>query len=115
MEILAGQIATMIEVQFKSGIHSANIAAVGITNQRETCVVWDRDTGQPITNAIVWQCRRTAPIADALVADGLSDMIVEKTGLIPDAYFSATKLKWILENVAGAREMADEAPHVRHH
>ena len=108
MEILAGQIATMIEVQFKSGIHSANIAAVGITNQRETCVVWDRDTGQPITNAIVWQCRRTAPIADALVADGLSDMIVEKTGLIPDAYFSATKLKWILENVVGAREMADE-------
>ena len=107
-ELLASQIAAMIEVQFKSGIHSANIAAVGITNQRETTVVWDRDTGQPVAPAIVWQCRRTAPIAKALVTDGYSDLIAEKTGLIPDAYFSATKLKWILENVAGAREMADE-------
>ena len=108
MEILASQVGAMIEVQMKSGIHSANIAAVGITNQRETTVVWDRNTGQPVTNAIVWQCRRTAPIADALVADGYKDLIVEKTGLVPDAYFSATKIKWILENVAGARDMADE-------
>ncbi len=107
-ELLASQIAAMIEVQFKSGIHSASIAAVGITNQRETTVVWDRSTGQPITGAISWQCRRTAPIAEALVTDGYSETIFEKTGLIPDAYFSATKLKWILENVAGAREMADE-------
>ena len=108
IELLASQIAAMIEVQFKSGIHSANIAAVGITNQRETTIVWDRDTGQPITGAIAWQCRRTAPIADALITDGYGERIREKTGLIPDAYFSATKLRWILENVSGAREMAEE-------
>lgn len=107
MEILASQIAVMMEVQFKSGIHSDSIAAVGITNQRETTVVWDRDSGQPIHNAIVWQCRRTAPIADELVAAGHADMIRAKTGLTPDAYFSATKIKWILENVDGARAAAD--------
>ena len=107
VEILSRQIACMIEVQFTSGIHSDRIRAVGITNQRETVVVWDRRTGQPIYNAIVWQCRRTAPIVDAIVADGYSDLIRERTGLVPDAYFSATKIKWILENVEGAREMAD--------
>ena len=107
MEILASQISTMIEVQFKSGIHSDRIAAIGITNQRETTVVWDRDSGQPIYNAIVWQCRRTAPIAEALIEDGHADMIRAKTGLSPDAYYSATKIKWILDNVAGAREAAD--------
>ncbi|MCI1665715.1 MAG: glycerol kinase GlpK [Atopobiaceae bacterium] len=107
VEILSRQIACMIEVQYKSGIHSDRIRAVGITNQRETVVVWDRTTGQPIYNAIVWQCRRTAPIVDALVADGRADLIRERTGLVPDAYFSGTKIKWILENVEGAREMAD--------
>lgn len=107
MEILASQIAVMMEVQFKSGIHSDSIAAIGITNQRETTVVWDRDSGQPIYNAIGWQCRRTAPIADRLVHDGLADTIRHKTGLKPDAYFSGTKIKWILDNVAGAREAAE--------
>lgn len=106
-EILAAQIATMMEVQFKSGIHSDRIAAIGITNQRETTVVWDRDSGQPIHNAIVWQCRRTAQIADELVRGGYEDMIRAKTGLKPDAYFSGTKIKWILDNVDGAREAAD--------
>ena len=107
VEILSRQIACMIEVQFTSGIHSDRIKAVGISNQRETVVVWDRTTGQPIYNAVVWQCRRTAPIVDALVADGYSDLIRERTGLVPDAYFSGTKIKWILENVEGAREMAE--------
>ena len=106
-EILASQIAVMAEVQFKSGIHSDRIAAIGITNQRETTVVWDRDSGQPIYNAIVWQCRRTASIADELIAEGCTETIRAKTGLSPDAYFSATKIKWILDNVTGAREAAD--------
>ena len=107
MEILASQIAVMMEVQFKSGIHSDSIAAIGITNQRETTVVWDRDSGQPIYNAIGWQCRRTAPIADELVHRGMLDTIRAKTGLKPDAYFSGTKIKWILDNVSGAREAAE--------
>ena len=107
MEILASQIAVMMEVQFKSGIHSDSIAAVGISNQRETTVVWDRDSGQPIHNAIGWQCRRTAPIADELVEAGYADVIRAKTGLTPDAYFSGTKIKWILDNVDGARAAAD--------
>ena len=106
-EILASQIAVMMEVQFKSGIHSDRIAAIGISNQRETCVVWDRDSGQPIYNAIGWQCRRTADRAEALVAAGHAEAIRAKTGLMPDAYFSATKIAWILDNVSGAREMAD--------
>ncbi|MDY4041998.1 MAG: glycerol kinase GlpK [Collinsella sp.] len=106
MEILAAQIAVMMEVQFKSGIHSDSIAALGITNQRETTIVWDSDSGQPIHNAIVWQCRRTAPIADALVREGHEDTIRAKTGLKPDAYFSGTKITWILDNVDGAREAA---------
>ena len=106
-EILASQIAVMMEVQFKSGIHSDSIAAIGITNQRETCVVWDRDSGQPIYNAIGWQCRRTADRADQLVKDGYADTIRAKTGLTPDAYFSATKIAWILDNVSGARELAE--------
>ncbi|MDY2778134.1 MAG: glycerol kinase GlpK [Collinsella sp.] len=107
MEILASQIAVMMEVQFKSGIHSDRIAAIGVTNQRETTVVWDRDSGQPIHNAIGWQCRRTAPIAEELVRSGMGDAIRAKTGLTPDAYFSATKIKWILDNVSGAREAAE--------
>jgi len=108
VEILSRLIACMAEVQFKTGIHSDQICAVGITNQRETVVVWDSSTGQPIYNAIVWQCRRTAPIVEQLVADGYADLIRSKTGLVPDAYFSGTKIAWILDNVAGAREMASE-------
>lgn len=107
MEILASQIAVMMEVQFKSGIHSDRIAAIGITNQRETTVVWDRDSGLPIHNAIVWQCRRTSDISDALIAEGKAPVIRAKTGLMPDPYFSGTKIKWILDNVEGAREAAE--------
>ncbi len=86
----------------------SDIAAIGITNQRETTIVWDRATGEPVCRAIVWQCRRTAPYVDELKARGLSDMIREKTGLVLDAYFSATKLRWILEEVPGAREKAEK-------
>ena len=107
MEILASQIAVMAEVQFKSGIHSDRIAAIGLTNQRETCIVWDRDSGQPIYNAIGWQCRRTAPIVDELIAEGYEETVREKTGLKLDPYFSGTKIKWILDNVSGAREAAE--------
>ncbi len=91
----------------KLGVTAADIAAIGITNQRETTVVWDKNTGHPIANAIVWQCRRTADIIDDLVAKGLSDKIREKTGLVPDAYFSGSKIKWLLDNVPGARERAE--------
>ncbi len=87
---------------------AADIAAIGITNQRETTILWDRETGEPVSNAIVWQCRRTAEYADELKSRGLTDMIRQKTGLVIDAYFSATKIRWILENVPGAREKADQ-------
>ena len=106
MEILASQLGAMMEVQVKSGIHSDSIVAIGISNQRETTVVWDRDSGQPICNAISWQCRRTEPFARQLADRGYADMIREKTGLTPDAYFSATKVRWVLDNVSGAREAA---------
>jgi len=92
----------------KLGVDADSIAAIGITNQRETTVVWDKETGEPVCNAIVWQCRRTADIVDELVASGYSDMIRSKTGLVPDAYFSGTKIKWILNNVPGARRRAEE-------
>ncbi len=105
-EILASQMSVMAEVQFKTGIHSDRIEAIGITNQRETTVVWDRLTGQPIARAICWQCRRTAPAVEALLAAGHGDMIRERTGLIPDAYFSASKIAWILDSVPGARDRA---------
>ena len=91
----------------KLGVTAADIAAIGITNQRETTVVWDKETGRPIANAIVWQCRRTSDIIDALVAKGYSDSIRAKTGLVPDAYFSGSKIKWLLDNVPGAREKAE--------
>lgn len=90
----------------KLGVTASDIAGIGITNQRETTVVWDRNTGIPINRAIVWQCRRTAPIIDALVKDGKSETIRNKTGLVPDAYFSGSKIKWILDNTPGARESA---------
>ena len=91
----------------KLGVTAADIAAIGITNQRETTVVWDKDTGRPIANAIVWQCRRTSDIIDSLVASGWSDDIRAKTGLVPDAYFSGSKIKWLLDNVPGARKRAE--------
>ena len=106
MEIYSTQYSVMTEVLAQSGLSARDIAAIGITNQRETTIVWNKDTGQPICNAIVWQCRRTAPICEDLKAKGYSEMIKDKTGLLIDAYFSGTKLKWILDNVDGAREMA---------
>ena len=108
MEIWSSQYAVMMEVVAMAGISPSDIAAIGITNQRETTILWDKETGQPIYNAIVWQCRRTADIIDSLVADGMTDYIKKTTGLIPDAYFSATKIKWILDNVDGARERAEQ-------
>lgn len=91
----------------KIGASAQDIAAIGITNQRETTVIWDKNTGKPISNAIVWQCRRTASIIDQIVADGWTEKIREKTGLVPDAYFSGSKIKWILDNVDGARNRAN--------
>ena len=91
-----------------TGVSADRIAAIGITNQRETTLVWDKKTGEPVYNAIVWQCRRTAPICDELKAKGWTTKIQEKTGLVIDAYFSGTKIKWILDNVAGARERAEK-------
>ena len=90
------------------GVTYADIAGIGITNQRETTVIWDKATGKPIANAIVWQCRRTSDIIDALVADGKTEMIRSKTGLVPDAYFSGSKVKWLLDNTPGARERAEK-------
>ncbi len=90
----------------KRSVKAQDIAAIGITNQRETTVVWDKDTGEPIANAIVWQCRRTSDIIDGLVKDGWSDKIRDKTGLVPDAYFSGSKIKWLLDNTPGARRRA---------
>ena len=107
MEIWSSQYAVMMEVIAQSGVEAADIAAIGITNQRETTILWDRETGRPIYNAIVWQCRRTADIVDRLLADGYGDHIKKTTGLVPDAYFSATKIKWILDHVEGARERAE--------
>ena len=107
MVILESQMLAMSEAFEKSGLSPTDIAGIGITNQRETTIVWDKNTGKPIYNAIVWQCRRTAPICDQLTADGLGPYVKEKTGLLIDAYFSGTKIKWILDNVPGARERAE--------
>ena len=106
MDIYANQYACMTECVAKSGVDPQEIAAIGITNQRETTVVWNKHTGKPVCNAIVWQCRRTAPICEQLIKDGHSDYIQKATGLRPDAYFSGTKIKWILDNISGAREAA---------
>ena len=105
-EIWSTQYGVMMEAIAGSGVNPGEIAAIGITNQRETTIVWDRATGRPIANAIVWQCRRTADIVDRLRAEGLEEHIRAATGLIPDAYFSATKIKWLLDHVEGARERA---------
>ena len=107
VEIWNTQISVAQEAMRKAGARPEDIAAIGITNQRETTVVWDRVTGEPVYNAIVWQCRRTAEYCDELRARGLAEPIREKTGLVIDAYFSGTKLRWILENVAGARARAE--------
>ncbi|MEM7624046.1 MAG: glycerol kinase GlpK [Planctomycetota bacterium] len=106
-EIWESQLATAQHVIEKTNTDAADVAAVGITNQRETVVVWDRDTGQPIHPAIVWQDRRTGEVCQRLVADGLSDTVRDKTGLVIDAYFSATKVAWILDHVDGARARAE--------
>lgn len=106
MEIYANQYATLTECVAKSGISPEEIAGIGITNQRETTIIWNKTTGKPIYNAIVWQCRRTADMCAELEARGLGDYIRRVTGLRIDAYFSATKIKWILDNVEGARDLA---------
>ena len=107
MEIWASQLSVATEAISKIGASADEIASIGITNQRETTVVWNRETGMPIYNAIVWQCRRTAERIDQLKEDGLTDYVKETTGLIPDAYFSASKVAWILDHVEGAREQAE--------
>jgi len=108
MEIWSSQLAVATEAMAMLGAGAGQIEAIGITNQRETTILWDRQTGEPVYNAIVWQCRRTADMIDALKEDGFDQVIRKKTGLIPDAYFSASKIAWILENVPGAREKAQE-------
>ena len=107
MEIWASQLSVATEAISKIGASADEIASIGITNQRETTVVWNRETGMPIYNAIVWQCRRTAERIDQLKEDGLTDYVKETTGLIPDAYFSASKVAWILDHVEGARKQAE--------
>ncbi|HHI5409743.1 TPA: glycerol kinase GlpK [Vibrio metoecus] len=107
LEIYATQSSTLVEALGKAGIRSDQVAAIGITNQRETTVVWNKETGKPVYNAIVWQCRRTAAICEELKARGLESYIRENTGLVLDPYFSGTKIKWILDNVEGAREQAE--------
>lgn len=106
MEIWSSQISVASEAMAKAGICAGEIAAIGITNQRETTIVWNKKTGQPVYNAIVWQCRRTSEMIDNLKEKGYEAYIKETTGLIPDAYFSGTKIKWILDHVPGAREAA---------
>ena len=107
LEIWATQYGVLQEVIAKTNISQDEVAAIGITNQRETTIVWDKNTGNPIYNAIVWQCRRTADICDKLKGKGLEGYIKESTGLVVDAYFSGTKIKWILDNIEGAREKAE--------
>ncbi|HRX43131.1 MAG TPA: glycerol kinase GlpK, partial [Clostridia bacterium] len=107
-DIYKSQMEALRVMMIKEGIEAEEIDSIGITNQRETVVVWDRETGKPIYNAIVWQCRRTASIIEELNAGGYADEIRRKTGLVPDAYFSGSKIKWILDNVNGAREKAEE-------
>ncbi len=108
MEIWSTQMGVAQEVLYKIGVDYKNIAAIGITNQRETTIIWDKNTGEPVYPAIVWQCRRTAPYCDKLIKKGLTETFRQKTGLMIDAYFSATKIHWILENVKGAKEKAQK-------
>lgn len=107
-EIWSSQLAVATEAMAKLGVDARQIAGIGITNQRETTIVWDRETGEPVYPAIVWQCRRTAEVIDALKENGFDRVIRERTGLIPDAYFSASKIAWILDHVEGARQRAEK-------
>lgn len=107
-EIWSSQMTVAYEAMLKARLTYKDIDAIGITNQRETTIVWNKETGEPIYNAIVWQCRRTADYCESLKARGLDEMFRDKTGLLIDPYFSATKLRWILENVDGARELAEQ-------
>ena len=106
-DILTSQMSSVVEVLGKAGVRARDLAAVGITNQRETTIVWDRETGKPVYNAIVWQDRRTAERCRQLKSDGLEETVRQKTGLLIDPYFSSSKIAWILENVDGARQRAD--------
>ena len=106
-ELWASQIGVAVEALGRAQVRPKDVAAIGIANQRETTIVWDRETGEPIHNAIVWQDRRTADYCERLKADGVGDTIQAKTGLLIDAYFSASKIRWLLDNVAGARARAD--------
>ncbi len=108
LEIWSSQMAVAVEAMSSIGADAEDIDSIGITNQRETTIVWNKETGQPVYPAIVWQCRRTADMIDRLNADGLGDAVRRKTGLIPDAYFSGTKIRWILDNVPGAQEDAEQ-------
>lgn len=107
-DIAASAVGVIAQALAHAGLTPENLAAIGITNQRETTIVWDKLTGAPVCNAIVWQCRRTAEIAEKLKSEGLSNFIYERTGLVPDAYFSATKIKWILDNIPSARRRAED-------
>ena len=107
MEIWSSQLGVAIESMAVLGITDDQIEAIGITNQRETTIIWDKNTGEPVYNAIVWQCRRTSDMIEELKKDGFDQIIRKKTGLIPDAYFSASKIAWILNNVPGVRERAE--------
>ena len=107
-EIWSTQLGVAVEAMQKIGVTAEQIAGIGITNQRETTILWDKETGEPIYNAIVWQCRRTSQLCDSLKEQGLEEKIRDKTGLIIDAYFSGTKVKWILDHVEGARERAQK-------
>lgn len=107
-EIWASMLGVAVEAMSRIGAEAADIAAIGITNQRETTIVWDKETGEPIAHAIVWQCRRTAAYCDSLKEQGYMDSFRKKTGLVIDAYFSATKIKWLLDHVPGARERAEK-------
>ena len=106
-EIWSTQLGVAVEAMSKINVTAEDIAAIGITNQRETTIIWDKKTGQPICNAIVWQCRRTSEYCDQLKEKGLTEKFRQKTGLMIDAYFSGTKVKWILDNIPGAREKAE--------
>ncbi|MDE6607011.1 MAG: glycerol kinase GlpK [Lachnospiraceae bacterium] len=108
LEIWSSQLSVAVEAMGKIGVDASQIATIGITNQRETTIIWDKHTGKPIYNAIVWQCRRTADMINELARKGFDKVVKEKTGLIPDAYFSGTKIKWILEHVEGARKRAED-------
>lgn len=107
-DIWATQVSCCVEAMSKLGVTWKDIISIGVSNQRETTILWDKNTGEPIYNAIVWQCRRTADYCDELKKEGYTQMIKDKTGLVPDAYFSATKIKWILDNVPCARKRRRE-------